>query len=124
MSVLSRGSRRDADPEDQPKQKQEEGVEKEGARRRDWPPARAIPVGPKVVTVRPHMVLWSERMGHPVTNGLVEKALRQYLKTLERTRRNKRNKRRTEEGRETIKRQNRESASRRRADVRTWRGDG
>lgn len=73
---------------------------------------RSIDVNPKIVTVDGALVLWAERMGHPVTSELVAKALRQYFKTLERTRSYKLAHRRTLEGRECINRQNRESRAR------------
>lgn len=73
-------------------------------------------VKPKVVTVDGYLVAWGKRMGHEVSRELVAKALRQYLKTLERTRRTKRRNRSTEEGRERIREQNAASRRLRRED--------
>lgn len=80
-------------------------------------PRRRIHVGPKVVTLEPALVLWGERMGHPITNALVAKAMRQYLKTLERTRAHKKLLRSTAEGREYINRKNRESRAKLRREL-------
>lgn len=76
--------------------------------------------GDYVVVVPKHLIEWGERMGVTVDSVLVWKAVRQYLKTLERTRAYKKQKRKTQEGRDHINRLNRESAARRRSD---WRGE-
>lgn len=73
---------------------------------------RHTDVNPKIVTIHGPLILWAERMGHPITAELVAKAIRQYLKTLERTRAYKRARMRSVEGREHIRRQNRESRAR------------
>lgn len=65
-----------------------------------------------IVSISPSLVLWSERLGYPVTDALMEKTLRQYLRIIEQTREYKRKKRSTPEGREHLKRLNRESRAR------------
>lgn len=74
--------------------------------------------GDYIAVIPAHLVEWGERLGIVVDSRLAQKVIRQYLKHIVQTRSYKQEKRKDHEWRKKKRRQNKESAVRRKADRR------